>query len=176
MVEVMKIMVTSFERSHSCSATLSATNPHLHWRLLDTHRQVWVSLPWCHCSFLPGAGAQSSVCALPESISQSCVSSGISLGVVNGNLLQEGLCHTQVCYTQNPHPCGRESANKMDWNGWILLRWPLYVLLWARIPEKKWNSHHSQQKSLKCSTWMQSQKQQNVYVAQRLIVEKLLRG
>ena len=25
----------------------------------------------------------------------------------------------------------------------------------------KWSSHHSQQKSLKCSTWMQSQKQQN---------------
>ena len=25
---------------------------------------------------------------------------------------------------------------------------------------KKWSSHHSQQKSLKCSTWMKSQKQQ----------------
>ena len=23
---------------------------------------------------------------------------------------------------------------KMDWNGWISLRWPLYLLLWARIP------------------------------------------
>ena len=26
---------------------------------------------------------------------------------------------------------------------------------------KKWSSHYSQKKSLKCSTWMQSQKQQN---------------
>ena len=26
---------------------------------------------------------------------------------------------------------------------------------------KKWSSHHSQQKSLKCSSWMQSQKRQN---------------
>ena len=26
---------------------------------------------------------------------------------------------------------------------------------------KKWSSHHSQQVSLKCSTWMQSQKRQN---------------
>ena len=26
---------------------------------------------------------------------------------------------------------------------------------------KKWSSHHSQQKSPKCSTWMQSHKQQN---------------
>ena len=25
---------------------------------------------------------------------------------------------------------------------------------------KKWSSHHGQQKSLKCSTWMQSQKRQ----------------
>ena len=28
----------------------------------------------------------------------------------------------------------------------------------AGIPQKKWSSHHGQQKSLKCSTWMQSQK------------------
>ena len=26
-------------------------------------------------------------------------------GGVNGDLLQEGLCHTQVCYTQSPCPC-----------------------------------------------------------------------
>ena len=26
---------------------------------------------------------------------------------VNDNLLQEGLCHTQVCCTQSPCPCGR---------------------------------------------------------------------
>ena len=35
------------------------------------------------------------------------------------------------------------------------------VVLRAGIPQKKWNSHHGQQKSLKCSTWMQSQKRQN---------------
>ena len=31
----------------------------------------------------------------------------------------------------------------------------------AGIPQKKWSSHHGQQKSLKCSTWVQSQKRQN---------------
>ena len=31
----------------------------------------------------------------------------------------------------------------------------------AGIPQKKWSSYHGQQKSLKCSTWMQSQKWQN---------------
>ena len=29
------------------------------------------------------------------------------------------------------------------------------------MPQKKWSSHHGQQKSPKCSTWMQSEKQQN---------------
>ena len=29
------------------------------------------------------------------------------------------------------------------------------------IPQKKWSSHHGQQKSLKCNTWMQFQKWQN---------------
>ena len=33
-----------------------------------------------------------------------------------------------------------------------------YLPLWARIFQKKWSSHHSQQKSLKCSIWMQSKK------------------
>src|SRR5574337_1142323 len=31
----------------------------------------------------------------------------------------------------------------------------------AGIPQKKWSGHHGEQKSLKCSTWMQSQKRQN---------------
>ena len=86
MVEIMKIMVTSFKRSHACTATLSVpnlqqatTDPRLCWRCLDTHRQVWVSLLWGHCFFLLGPGAQGSVCDLKESISQSCVSSGSSM-------------------------------------------------------------------------------------------------
>ena len=64
MVEVMKIMMTSFKRYHACTATLSAptlqqatTDPCLHQRLLDTHGQVWVSLLWGHCSCLLGPGA-----------------------------------------------------------------------------------------------------------------------
>ena len=31
-------------------------DPCLHWRCLDTHRQVWLSLLWCHFSFLLGPG------------------------------------------------------------------------------------------------------------------------
>ena len=64
MVEVMKIMATSFKRSHAGPATLSAPNPEAGHhrpvpppRLLDTHRLVWVSLLLGHCSFLLGPGA-----------------------------------------------------------------------------------------------------------------------
>ena len=62
-------MATSFKRTygsmlwlpellHSVPLTLrqATVNPRLHWRLLDTHRQGWLSLLWGHCSFLLGPG------------------------------------------------------------------------------------------------------------------------
>ena len=86
MVEVMKIMVTPSKAPmhallYSAPPTLqqATTDPRLRWRLLDIPGQVWVSLLWGHCSFLLGPGAQGSVYALQESISQSCVSSGSSM-------------------------------------------------------------------------------------------------
>ena len=86
MVEVMKITVTSFKRSHACIATLSAPNPaaghHQPMCLLETpgHSQASMSQTlWGHCSFLLGPDAQCSVFALQESIFWSCVSSDNSM-------------------------------------------------------------------------------------------------
>ena len=87
MVEVMKTMAASFKRSHSCTAALSAlslqqatADPHLCWRLLDTHWQVWVSLLWSHCSLLLGLGAHKVLFVPSTSLfPQSCVSSGGSV-------------------------------------------------------------------------------------------------
>ena len=87
MVEVMKIMGTSFKRSHACTAnsvpqTLqqAAAHLHLHWRLLDTHRQVWVSLFWGHCSFVLGPGEHKVLFVPSKSLSpQSCISSDSSM-------------------------------------------------------------------------------------------------
>ena len=42
----------------------ATADPHLCWRLLDTHRHVWVSFLWGHCSFLLGPGAEGSDGAL----------------------------------------------------------------------------------------------------------------
>ena len=43
---------------HSVPLTLhqSTADPCLHRRLLHTHRQIWVSLLWDHCSFILGPG------------------------------------------------------------------------------------------------------------------------
>ena len=83
MAEVMKIMVTSFKKSHACTAALSAptlqqatADPRLGRRLPDTHRQVWFSLLWDHCSFLLGPGVQKALFVPSKSLfPQSCVSS-----------------------------------------------------------------------------------------------------
>ena len=54
----------------------------------------------------------------------------------------------------------RNQWTKME--KWVNLTWMTIVSTTvARILWKKWSSHHSQQKSLKCSMWMQSQKWQN---------------
>ena len=65
-----------------CPQTLqqATTNPCLCQRLLDTHRQVWVSLLWGHCSFLLGPGAHKVLFVPSKSLfPQSCVSSGGSM-------------------------------------------------------------------------------------------------
>ena len=86
------------------------SRPPLTRRLLDTHRQVWVSLLWGHCEHTVSPGswcAQGFVCALQESVSPVLCKFWWFYGGVNGDLLQEGLCHTQVCCTQSPYPCSR---------------------------------------------------------------------
>ena len=86
-------------------------------RLLSTHtsaRDSW-TLTDKSGSVSCGAAASSSwvlvhrslLCALKESVSPGLCKFGWLYGGVNSDLLQEGLCHTQVCCTQSPCPCGR---------------------------------------------------------------------
>ena len=58
MMEVSPSKSPTYTLLHLVSPTLqqATTDPHLHWRLLDSHGQVWVSLLWGHCSFLLGPG------------------------------------------------------------------------------------------------------------------------
>ena len=115
MVEVMKMMATSFKRSHARTAALSAPDPGAgHCRptpLPETpgHSGACVGQSLVGSLLLsPGSWCvQGFVCALQESVSPVLCKFWRLYGGVNGNLLQEGLCHTQVCCTQSPCPCSR---------------------------------------------------------------------
>ena len=114
-VEVMKIMVTSFKRSHACTATFSTPNPavghhdpRLCWRLLETPGNSQASLgqsPVGVTAPFSWVLVHTRFCLCPPRVCfQSCKFWQL-YGRVNGDLLQEGLCHTQVCSTQTPCPC-----------------------------------------------------------------------
>ena len=109
MVDVMKIMVTSFKRSHEWTATLTAlnpaagtTDPHLCWRLLDKSGSVscGVTAPFSW------ALVHKMFCLCPPRVYFPVLCKFWLYDGVNGDLLQEGLFHTQVCWIQSPCPCG----------------------------------------------------------------------
>ena len=110
----MKIMVTSFKRSHACPAALTAPKPaaghHQTMPLLDIPGQCRASLHQSLVGSLllsPGSWCtQGSICALQKSISPVLSKLWWLYIGVNGDLLQEGLCHTQVCCIQGPCPWG----------------------------------------------------------------------
>ena len=109
MVEVMKIMVTSFKRSLAGTATLSAPNTAAgHCRRtppLETPGPSWgspcQSLVGSLLLFLGSWCTQGFVCALQESVFPVLCNFWQLYVEVNGDLLQEGLCHTQVYCTQS---------------------------------------------------------------------------
>ena len=93
---------------HSVPPTLqqATADPRLRWRLLDTHGQVWISLLWAHCSFLLHPGTHTRLCLYPpQSVSPVLCKFWWLYGVLNGDLLQDGLCHAPVYCTQSPCPC-----------------------------------------------------------------------
>ena len=75
----------------------------------ETPGHSWASLGQSFVGSLlhsPGSWCtQSFVCALQESVSSVLCKFWHLYGGVNGDLLQEGLCHTQVYYTQSLCPC-----------------------------------------------------------------------
>ena len=109
----MKIMVTSFKRSHARTAAPSAPNPsaghHQPTPLPETpgHSRASLGQSLVRSVLLsPGSWCtQGFVCALQEAVSSVLCKFCRLYGGVNGDLLQEGLCHKQVYCTQSPWPC-----------------------------------------------------------------------
>ena len=118
MVQIMKIIVTSFKRSHACTAhsTLQqASNAAAGYRRPTPPMETPGHLQESPGQSLMGSlllsprswCTQGFVCALQESVSPVLCKFWRLYGGVNGDFLQEGLCHIQVCCTQSPYPCGR---------------------------------------------------------------------
>ena len=142
-VEVMKIMVTFSKVPciHCCTQCPDPAAGHHRptplpetWTLTDKSGSVscGVAAPFSWVLV-----HTRSACACQESVSQSWVSSG-SAGGVNGDLLQEGLCHTQVRCTQSPCPCSsplltRTSAGDTQTQLWLQSQWGLWVLVLTRF-------------------------------------------
>ena len=113
-------MMTAFKMSHAGAATLSGPNPqqavadpHLHWRLPARPDQSLVG------SLLLSPGSWCTrFCLCPPRVYFPVLCKFWQLcGGVNGDLLQEGLCHTQVCCTQSPCPCGRPLLTRTSAGG-----------------------------------------------------------
>ncbi|CAM9299412.1 unnamed protein product [Rangifer tarandus platyrhynchus] len=113
MVEVVKIM-TSFKRSH---AALLPSVPQPCSRPPSTHASAGDSWTLTGKSGSVSCGVtapfswvlvHTRFCLCPPRVCFPVLCKFWQLyGGVNGDLLQEGLCHTQVCCTQSPCPCGR---------------------------------------------------------------------
>ena len=109
-MEVVKIMVTSFKRSHAC--TFSAPSPPAGRcrpaPLLETPGHLGISPGQSLVGSLllsPGSWYAQGCFFLPRVCFPVLCKFWQLFGGVNGNLLQEGLCHCQVCSTQSPCPC-----------------------------------------------------------------------
>ena len=108
-------MATFFKRSGACTTTLSAPHPRVGHHgptpppETPGHSQASLGQSLVVSLLLsPGSWCtQCFICALQESVSPVPYKFWGLYGGVNGNLLQEGLCHTQVCCTQSPSPCSR---------------------------------------------------------------------
>ena len=88
--------------------------------------------------------AQVSVCVFQESISPVLCKFWQLYGGVNGNLLQEGLCHYQVCCTQSPCLCSSPLLTCTSMGDtqtqFCLSVWGLLVLLHTRFIWAPWAS------------------------------------
>ena len=69
------------------------------------------------------------------------------IGTWNVRSMNQGKLEVVKRDGKSEHRHLRNQQTKMDWNGWIELRWPLHLLLWAGVPQKKCSSHRSQQES-----------------------------
>ena len=126
---LQKVPCTALLHSGPPILQQATADTHLHRRLLDTHRQVWVSLLSGHCSFLLGPGIHKVLFVPSKSLfPQSCVSSGSSMAGLMATSSRRSyatprsaapslpLWHT----TANLYLCRRHSNTVLAQSLWVL--------------------------------------------------------
>ena len=102
----------------------ATSDPHLPWRLLDTHEQVWVSLLWGHCSFFLGPGAHMVLFVPWKSLfPQSC---GSSCGSMVGLMVTS----SKKAYAIPRYAVPRAPKSLLVWLGPTCLFFLLFLLTW----------------------------------------------
>ena len=134
-------MVTSFKRSHACTATLTAPKPaagqHRPPPLLETpgHSRASLDRSLVGSLLLSPVLVHTRFCLCPPRVCFPVLCKFWWVyGGVNGDLLQENLCHTQVCCTQSPCPCSRPLlthtfAGDSQTQFWLSLCGGLWILV-----------------------------------------------
>ena len=108
----------------------ATTDPHLHWKLLDTHWQVS-----CGVTVPSSLVLVHKILFCPPRVYFPVLCKFCQLyGGVNGDLLQEGLCNTQVCCTESPCPCGRLLLTHTSTGDTQTLFWLIYPFE-CRVPK-----------------------------------------
>ena len=141
-VEVMKMMVTSLKRSHACAVTLSAPNPaagHHHPTPPPETQTPTGKSGTVSCGVtapFPWVLVHKVLLCPPRIYLPVFCKFWLLYSGVNGDLLQEGLCHTQVCCTQSPEPlslwqtttnpylhrrCSTTVLSQSLWGSWVLV-------------------------------------------------------
>ena len=136
-------MATSFKRSscaHTATLSTSDTAAGHHWPTplpeIPVHSRARLGQSLLGSLLLsPGSwctpGAQVFFCALQESVSPVLWKFWWFNGGVNGDLLQEGLCHTQVCCTQSLCPCSSPLLTHISIGDIQTLKGSLAQSLWG---------------------------------------------
>ena len=144
---------------HSVLHTLhqATTNPRLHWRLLDPHGQVWVSLLWSHCSFLLGSGAHKVFFVPSKSLfHQFFVNSGESMVGLKATSSKRAYARLRSAAPRDPAPAAvhcwlqrRHSDTVLSqslWGLWVLVCTRFIWALWAFLAgmgfDSKWEFTH----------------------------------
>ena len=143
---------------HSVPPTLqqATTNPQLCWRLLDTHKQVWVSLFCVHCSFLLGSDVHKVLFVPSKNLfPQSCVNSGSSMVGLMATSSKRAYSIPRSAALRAPAPAAshcwsvplqetlKHSSGSVSVGSWVLVLTRFIWALWASLVGMGFDSKHN---------------------------------